>query len=274
MSPEVRLKVRDAFLADVGLIESFAAENPARLPEDDLAIVRSWRHLVAGKFYVFRELAKYTVLLSTERQPVAYGVLALSQPFEDLIGPYLPVLTQTVLLPFKGRIVYDGLMTSYRISFGPGIRRNLTEDFKGAKLRHGIVTSLPMSGEPVAPAAITPKATPRPKAQPPKTEAADVSKVIVGLTDQFCREHLTLQRWFRSHRRSAASYATWRPGRSAADGTRAPRSCAGSPRRRAAGGTDRRTSRLTPGSPASAAPAGFPPSAARCEPRRIQARSP
>lgn len=190
LSPEVRLKVRDAFLASVDLIESFVAENPAHLPEDELDIVRSWQHLVHGKFYVFRELAKYTVFLSTEKQPVAYGVLALSQPFEDLIGPYLPVLTQTALLPFKDKIVYDGLMTSYRISFGPGIRRNLNQDFKEAKRRHGIVTSLPMSDKPVALAAITPKTNPRPKAQTPKAEAADVAKVIVGMTDQFCREHL------------------------------------------------------------------------------------
>ena len=86
-----------------------------------------------GRFYVFRELKKYTVFLSTTSPAIAYGVLALSQPFEELIGPYLPVLTQTVLLPFKGMIVYDGLMSSYNISFGPGIRRNLNERFQGGQ---------------------------------------------------------------------------------------------------------------------------------------------
>ena len=105
LSPQVRLKVRDALNANVDLIESFVDENPAHLSEDELDIVRSWRHLVAGKFYVFRELEKYTVFLSTDEPAIAYGVLALSQPFEELIGPYLPVLTQTVLLPFKGMIV-------------------------------------------------------------------------------------------------------------------------------------------------------------------------
>ena len=187
LSPEVRLKVRNASVANVDLIESFVGENPARLSDDDLAIVRSWRHLVPGKFYVFRDLKKYTVFLSTDKQPVAYGVLALSQPFEDLIGPYLPVLTQTVLLPFKGVIVYDGLLSSYNISFGPGIRRNLNEDFKTAKARHGIVTSLPMSATPLP--AKAPKAKPIPL--PPSREEKDESlAVIVGLIDQFCREHL------------------------------------------------------------------------------------
>jgi hypothetical protein len=150
-------------------------------------IVRSWRHLVHGKFYVFRELARFTVFLTTTAPPIAYGVLALSQPFEELIGPYLPILTQTVLLPFKGVIVYDGLMSSYNISFGPGIRRNLNQDFKEAKARHGIVTSLAMSDEPLPVKA--PKASPVPK-PPSREEKDEVLHVIIGLIDQFCKEHL------------------------------------------------------------------------------------
>src|SRR5947209_1725825 len=166
LSPQVRLKVRDALNANVDLIESFVGENPAHLLDDELDIVRSWRHLVHGKFYVFRELEKYTVFLSTTSPAIAYAVLALSQPIEELIGPYLPVLTQTVLLPFKGVIIYDGLMSSYNISFGPGIRRNLNQDFKEAKARQGIVTSLPTSDEPLLVKA--PKARPVPK--PPSRE--------------------------------------------------------------------------------------------------------
>jgi hypothetical protein len=107
LSPEVRLKVREAFLSHTDLLQSFVDENPAHLTAEELAIVRSWRHLVAGKFYIFRELKKFTVFLSTDKQPIAYGVLALSQPFEELVGPYLPVLTETVLLPFKGMIAYE-----------------------------------------------------------------------------------------------------------------------------------------------------------------------
>ena len=75
---------------------------------------------------------------------IAFGVLALSQPFEDLIGPDLPVMTETVLLPFKDKIIYDGLMSSYRISLGPGMRRLLNENYKETKAKLGIVTVLPM----------------------------------------------------------------------------------------------------------------------------------
>ena len=79
-------------------------------------------------------------------------------------------------------------MSSYNISFGPGIRRSLNESFKEAKARHGIVTSLPIS-DTTRTMAITPKAKPRQKPKP-KEDTADVLKVIIGMIDQFCREHL------------------------------------------------------------------------------------
>ena len=78
-------------------------------------------------------------------------------------------------------------MSSYNISFGPGIRRRLNESFKEAKARHGIVTSLPMSATALPRKA--PKATPVPK-PPSREEAADAATVIAGLVDAFCKEHL------------------------------------------------------------------------------------
>lgn len=50
LSPQVRLKVRDEFLKHTDLIDAFVAENPARFSEEKLDIVRSWRHLVPGRF--------------------------------------------------------------------------------------------------------------------------------------------------------------------------------------------------------------------------------
>jgi Domain of unknown function (DUF6398) len=187
LSPEKRLTVRGAFLAHLDLIDAFVGENSAQLPEEELVIVHSWRQLVTGKFYVFRELKKYTVFLSTSEPPIAYGILALAQPFEELIGPYLPVLVEAVLLPFKDKIVYDGLMTAFPISFGAGIKRMLNEGFKKAKAWHGIVTALPVSQEPVPPKPPTARPAPKP---PAKEEKDEILQVVLGLIEPFCREQL------------------------------------------------------------------------------------
>jgi hypothetical protein len=147
LSPECRFKVHSALIKHLDLVEAFVDETPTRLSREELDIVLSWRHLVHGKFYVLRELKSFTVFVSTDAPPIAYGVVPLSQPFEQLVGPHLPVMVQTVLLPFKGQIVYDGLMSTFNIVFGPGVRRSLSEEFNAAKARHGIVTSLPVSGD-------------------------------------------------------------------------------------------------------------------------------
>ena len=40
-----------------------------------------------------------------------YAVLALSDPLEDMVlGLRPPILVNAVLLPFKGKIVYDGIL--------------------------------------------------------------------------------------------------------------------------------------------------------------------
>ena len=192
LPPETRVKLRDALLANLDLIDGFVAENPARLTGDELDIVRSWRHFVIGRFYVDRELKKYTVFLSTDKPTIAYGVVGLSESFGELLGQRLPFLTKTVLLPFKDKIVYDGLLTKFGLTFGPGMRRNLNENFKQAKLSRGIVTSLPMSANPL-PTRVA-KAKPRPQATPLNVVTDAFLNVIVSKTDQFCRENLHRKR--------------------------------------------------------------------------------
>jgi len=191
LPPETRVEVRNALLDHLDLVDAFVESNPDRLGEDELQIVASWRHQVSGTFYVFRQLKNYMVFLSSADPPVAYGVVALSEPFEDVIGPRLPQMTKTVLLPFKDKIVYDGLLSGYNISFGGGIKRMLNDSYRRAKERMGIATLLPI-GSVSKPAA---KKT-QPKRSKPKKKAVDqpdvkaVLQTIVGMTDDFCRQHL------------------------------------------------------------------------------------
>ena len=152
---------------------------------------------MAGEFYVYRCLKKYTVFLTTGEPVVAYGVLSLMDSLEDLIGHRLPHLCKTVLLPFKGRIVYDGMLAGYNITFGSGIRRRLKESYDDAKERQGIITTLPppavnLDRTKEQPTTRQRVARVRTKGSKPTTsEAARLAHdEIVGMTDAFCREFL------------------------------------------------------------------------------------
>ena len=194
---EERIKLRDALVANMDLIDAFVAENPFKLSENELEIVRSWKDLVAGEFYVYRCLTKYTVFLTTKDPVVAYGVLSLIDSFDDLIGFRLPHLCKAVLLPFKGQIVYDGLLAGYNITFGSGIRRRLRDSYEEAKQRQGIVTSLPPPIEmpqPVWTKAANKKQATKARTKGGTTSTSEVARRahdgIVEMTDAFCREYL------------------------------------------------------------------------------------
>ncbi len=182
-TPEARLKVRNALLENLGLIDSFVDENPARLSDDELAIVSSWRHCLTGRFYLFRQLKNYMVFLSASGPPVAYGVVAISEPFENVIGPDLPKLSDAVLLPFKDRIIYDGLLTGYNISFGGGIKRSLNDSYRQAKERLGVVTSLPRQSmtSPADMTSTTPsKASANPSSKTVRRKTKTANKKVSG----------------------------------------------------------------------------------------------
>ncbi len=135
--------IRDALYDHPELIDSFVEENPRNFSEDELEVVRSWKEFIRGRFVLFRYLKKYTIFLSTDSPPKAYGVLALLDSFEEIVGQPPPILVDAVLLPLKGQIIYDGFLAPYTISFGPGIRRGMNETYQATKARFGIITSLP-----------------------------------------------------------------------------------------------------------------------------------
>ena len=207
---EQRQEVVKAFLGRLGLIDAFIAANPARLSEEELGIVSSWRHLVSGRFIALRQLKKYMVLLACDEKSTAYGVTGLVDPMERVIRQPLPAVIETVLLPFRGKIVYDGIISTFNVAFGPGSRRGFEESFRTAKASHGITTSLPWEGPASQPSVAARK--PRPSRRPEQRAASaqEVLKHIVVMTDAFCQARLN-EEYMALCRKLAEKLATKRP---------------------------------------------------------------
>lgn len=162
---EDTITLRDALFDHPELIESFVADNPERLGADELTLVASWTRFVRGDFFLLRYLKRYAVFLDSGTPAKAYGVLGLTQPIQDICPPeFLPVYVQTVLLPFKGRIVYDGLARSSAITFGPGVRRDLAETYRAIRENEGVIESLEPAS--AAAGAVAPAGRPGQRAKP------------------------------------------------------------------------------------------------------------
>jgi hypothetical protein len=148
ISPKDAIAVSSALWADDALRHAFIAENPFDMPPEDLTLIASWDHRVAGDFYVFRHLKKHSIFIAQGPSDRVYAVLGLVSPLEVTIPMPPPTLVRAVLLPFEGRITYDGLFSYYNIFFGSGIRGNLNDIYRSAKERGKIITSLQSAATP------------------------------------------------------------------------------------------------------------------------------
>lgn len=143
LDQQAKLVVRDALYEHPALIDQFVAENPARLTSAALVIVAHWKNFVAGDFYVERYLPDTSIWIACEPPATVYRVQGISQSIEAMIDRLdLPLRVNSVLLPFKGQIIYDGLLSTYKGLFGGGVKAALRAEYIAAKQNGRIVNQL------------------------------------------------------------------------------------------------------------------------------------
>src|SRR6266498_3766590 len=155
ISNEQRVKLRNAFYEKPEIIDDFIQENPPGFSSDELSIVFGWKNFVTGDFFVDRILKKYAIFIGDNK---VYGVLALTEPFRYVLGRMaLPAYIKTVLLPFKSKIIYDGLIEGYNVFFGHGIATSMSNTYRAAKQQGKIIESLDPGWQPPEPNVVVKK---------------------------------------------------------------------------------------------------------------------
>ena len=138
---EKKLKARAALWETPELIETYLQDNPDALAPDQLQIVQKWRGFIKGSFFILRHLKKGSIFIGKDDK--VYAVHGIQDPLEEVIPSYaLPQMVEGILLPFKGKITYDGLLSGYSIHFGGGIRSNLNRLYMVAKQKNRIIATL------------------------------------------------------------------------------------------------------------------------------------
>ena len=156
ISNEQRVKLRNAVYQNPEVIDRFVQENPIGVLPEELEIVSGWKNFIAGDFYIERILKKYAIFIGGSNK--VYGVLALTEPFRQVLGGMpLPFYLKTVLLPFKGKIIYDGLIEGYNLYFGGGIAASMSNLYQAAKLQGKIIESLDPAWQPPEPKIVAQK---------------------------------------------------------------------------------------------------------------------
>lgn len=141
---DVYMRARDTLWDDPAQCTTFIEENPAKLSTQQLAIVQEWRDAhVRGRFVFIKSMRehKYTALMRWDpTDDRFYGVLGLT----DAISRIAPRTAQfmTVLLPWNGHIIWDGLCAEGGIIIGPNMWADIMSRFRWHSARGKVVTTL------------------------------------------------------------------------------------------------------------------------------------
>ena len=135
-------KLHEKLHLNPSLIDSFIIENPFKFNVEELETIKGWKKAVKSKFLVMKHSEQGAIFFDESKDSRAYAVLGLLDDLEELIPKEcLPVMLETTLLPFNGKIIYNGLFIPYNIHFGRSIRESMEISFREAKSKYGIITS-------------------------------------------------------------------------------------------------------------------------------------
>lgn len=137
---DLKLDIRNTLWNNLQWIDKYIMADPDKLLDEEKQIINKWKQRIKGKFLLERILKKHAVFIYDNS---VYGVIGLYDEIDELIDKaYLPLYVEAVLLPFKNRIIYDGLISEYSVSFGKGIRDIFKEIYNTAKNNNRIITFL------------------------------------------------------------------------------------------------------------------------------------
>ena len=127
-------KIRNKLWKNHSVIDEYLKHS--NLNQDEYEVVNSWKKFLKGKFMVLKNYKKYTVIMDFDSE-ILYGIHGITNPIIEML-PFLPMMIETVIIPFKGKIIYDSVIKGNDIIIGRNMRRSFNERFMEIKNEIGI----------------------------------------------------------------------------------------------------------------------------------------
>ena len=99
-------------------------------------------------------------------------------------------MVEAVQLPFRGKIIYDGIISTLNITIGSGLRSGFEENLRTAKANNGIITSLPWEALAGKQSVDDQETRPTRALRARAANVQEVLKKLVSMTDVFCQTRL------------------------------------------------------------------------------------
>ena len=113
----------------------------ADLPDEHKLILAGWKRCLPDTYVIERHQKRGSVFISSTSS--VYIVSGITTPYSEMIPPgHLPATVRTVLLPFRGIIITNGLLEEYPVRLGSGYRDIFKDLYLDAKANGKIIHSI------------------------------------------------------------------------------------------------------------------------------------
>ena len=137
-------KIREKLWASPKLIGEFL-DSTNTLRDEEISLLQSWeKGHIRGRFLLVKYEAECAILMRMDKGKPCnlYAVNGMTTSIAEAMHRRLPVMLETVLLPFGDKIIYDSFMASHGIDFGDGIRDMFEDEYAKANDKFGIIRKL------------------------------------------------------------------------------------------------------------------------------------
>lgn len=134
-------KVREVLWETPEIIDDYIKES--RLSNERIEILKAWRNnQKKGSFFIMEYRPDYAVAIATDEngEDRLYGIKGITHSIASAFDYKLPFQIETVLLPFRGALIYDSFIVTMPIGFGDGAKAVFKEMYEKA-LQKGIIAS-------------------------------------------------------------------------------------------------------------------------------------
>jgi hypothetical protein len=137
-------KIRERLWLNPEVITEFTG-NCGTLSNEEISLLQSWekRH-IKSLFMIIRYEPDGAVLMQAgaDGENRLYAVKGMTTSIAEAMGRRLPIMLETVLLPFNDKIIYDSFISTYDVGFGENIKSSLDAEYNAAKEKYGHISTL------------------------------------------------------------------------------------------------------------------------------------
>jgi hypothetical protein len=144
------VNLRDKFMDNLYLIDRFVKTKKQGLSPLEVDLLKSWKYSIKGNFVVYKQLKKYGLVIDLkDGKERVFGLLGLNDNFEGLLSlnnlPF-PRLMEFAIMPFREKLIFDGLLADYSIKFEPEVKNRLKEICDQASKNDSIIVAMTKDG--------------------------------------------------------------------------------------------------------------------------------